>query len=310
MSRVSEAFERASVEGARVIANSSSIQEQNRGEVSSCAEADIENIVPTLDRESPSVASGALPSKASWPIGKRLQHVIFGRGLEKYNELPVVFQEQHSLAAEEYKKLRQQVKQIYHQDSTHLLAVMSPIKGDGKSTVAVNLAAVVALDFEQQVLLIDADLRSPSIHDFFGLSSTPGLADYLSSPAQTDIANYVQNTSFSSLRVLPAGRPTHLSSELLATERMKSLLKDIPSRFPGQYVIVDTSPVLSTSDPLVLAHQVNSIVMVVRAGATPRNCLSEAIKSLGPNRVKGIILNGATVAPSSKYYYYSTAVQK
>jgi Mrp family chromosome partitioning ATPase len=85
---------------------------------------------------------------------------------------------------------------------------------------------------------------------------------------------------------------------------MKTLLKDLPANFPGYQVIIDTSPVLSTSDPLVLAQQVDNIVMVVRAGATPRDCLSEAIKSLGSDRVKGIILNGATVTPSSKYYYY------
>jgi Mrp family chromosome partitioning ATPase len=85
---------------------------------------------------------------------------------------------------------------------------------------------------------------------------------------------------------------------------MKSLLKEIRLKFPGYQVIIDTSPVLSTSDPLVLAQQVDNIVMVVRAGATPRECLSEAIKSLGSDRVKGIILNGATLGPSSKYYYY------
>jgi Mrp family chromosome partitioning ATPase len=85
---------------------------------------------------------------------------------------------------------------------------------------------------------------------------------------------------------------------------MKSLLKEISVKFPGYQVIFDTSPVLSTSDPLVLAQQVNNIIMVVRAGATPRECLSEAIKSIGPERVKGIVLNGADLSPSSKYYYY------
>jgi capsular exopolysaccharide synthesis family protein len=238
------------------------------------------------------------------PLVKRLQRVIFGRGLDKIKEFPLVFQEKNSFAGEQYKILREQLKKLYSEQDSRLLAIMSPVKGDGKSTVAANLASVIALDHEQQVLLIDADLRSPSIHNFFGIKSTPGLADYLGSDSSSNIWNYFQNTPLDGLRVLPAGRPTQLSSELLGSEKMKSLLKDIRLKFPGCQIIIDTSPVLSTSDPLVLAQQVDNIVMVVRAGATPRECLSEAIKSLGSDRVKGIILNGATLGPSSKYYYY------
>ena len=82
------------------------------------------------------------------------------------------------------------------------------------------------------------------------------------------------------------------------------MLVEIREKFPRHRIIIDTSPVLSTSDPLVLAQRVDKIVMVVRAGTTPRECLSEAIKSVGSERVNGVILNGADLGPSSKYYYY------
>ena len=198
----------------------------------------------------------------AWPLVKRIQRLVFGRGLEKVKEFPLVFQEKNSHAGEQYKILREQIKKINNEEGSRLLAIMSPVKGDGKSTVAANLAAVIALDHEQQVLLIDADLRCPSIHNFFGIKSTPGLADYLSSESRSNLMSYVQNTSLHGLRVLPAGRPTNLSSELLATEKMKALLKEIPVNFPGHQVIIDTSPVLSTPDPLVLAQLVDKIVMV------------------------------------------------
>jgi protein-tyrosine kinase len=304
MSRVSAALERASAEGTKVVAKPVETREQKLRETIEIEE--------TIAVESKSEMNGAVHSndlpelvpQPAWPMVKKIQRLVFGRGLEKIKEFPLVFQEKHSYAGEQYKILREQIKRIDNEEGGRLLAIMSPVKGDGKSTVAANLAAAIALDHEQQVLLIDADLRCPSIHNFFGIKSTPGLADYLSSESRSNLMSYVQNTSLQGLRVLPAGRPTNLSSELLATEKMKTLLKEIPVKFPGHQVIIDTSPVLSTPDPLVLAQFVDKIVMVIRAGTTPRECLSEAIKSLGSDRVKGIILNGADFGPTSKYYYY------
>ena len=304
MSRVSAALERASAESAKVVAKPLEYREHKLQET-------IE-LEKTVVVESDSKVNGAvhlsdlselLPEPA-WPLIKRIQRLIFGRGLEKFKEFPLVFQEKNSHAGEQYKILREQIKKIDNEKGGRLLAIMSPVKGDGKSTVAANLAAAIALDHEQQVLLIDADLRCPSIHKFFGIKSTPGLADYLKSESRSNLMSYVQNTSLHGLQVLPAGRPTNLSSELLATEKMKSLLKEIAMTFPEHQVIIDTSPVLSTPDPLVLAQLVDNILVVVRAGTTPRECLAEAIKSLGSDRIKGVILNAADFGPTSKYYYY------
>ena len=304
MSRVSAALERASTEGAQVVAKPLEDLEQKLQETIVLEE--------TVVVESNSKVNGAvhlsdlpeLVPEPAWPLVKRIQRLVFGRGLDKIKEFPLVFQEKNSHAGEQYKILREQIKKLDNEEGGRLLAIMSPVKGDGKSTVAANLAAVIALDHEQQVLLIDADLRCPSIHNFFGIKSTPGLADYLSSESKSNMMSYIQNTPLRGLRVLPAGRPTNLSSELLATEKMKSLLKEIAMKFPEHQVVIDTSPVLSTPDPLVLAQLVDNIVMVIRAGTTPRKCLSEALKTVGSDRVRGIILNGADLGSSSKYYYY------
>ena len=304
MSRVSAALERASAEGPKVVARPLEDREHKLDEG---VELVGTVVVQSTSKVNEAVHLSDLPEllpEPAWPLVKRIQRLVFGRGLEKIKECPLVFQEKHSPAGEQYKILREQIKKINNEEGGRLLAIMSPVKGDGKSTVAANLAAAIALDREQQVLLIDADLRCPSIHNFFGIKSTPGLADYLSSESRSNLMSYVQNTSLHGLRVLPAGRPTNLSSELLATEKMKALLREIHVNFPGHQVIIDTSPVLSTPDPLVLAQLVDKIVIVIRAGTTPRECLSEAVKSLGSDRVKGVILNGADFGPTSKYYYY------
>ncbi len=237
----------------------------------------------------------------------RIQNLVLGRAPSDSEAYPLFALAQNSPAAEQYKILREQLKKIYGDERVCCLAVTSPIKGDGKTTVAANLAATMALDYEQQVLLIDADIRSPSIHRFFGINSSPGLADYLSANSAADLESYVQNTSLPGLRVLPAGKSSRFSSELLATERMRSLVSEIPVRFPGHQVIIDTSPILSTPDPLVLGRLVDGVIMVVRAGKTPRGCLAEALTSLGSNKIVGVVLNGAELGMDSRYYYYSTA---
>jgi receptor protein-tyrosine kinase len=304
VSRVSDALQRASAERAQLIVEPAQVRQQTIDEsVQTDAIGEVDYDLK-MSGHLHSVQLSETISDPSLSLIKRIQRLVLRRNLAKIKEFPLVFQEKNSFAGEQYKILREQIKKIYNENDSRSLAIMSPVKGDGKSTVAANLAAIIALEYEQQVLLIDADLRSPSIHNFFNLSSTPGLADYLTSSMRANITTFIHNTSLPGLRVLPAGRPTHLSSELLATEKMKSVLSELPATFPGYQVIIDSSPILSTSDPLVLAQQVDNIVLVVRAHATPRDCLSEAIKSLGSDRVKGIILNGATVTLSSKYYYY------
>jgi Mrp family chromosome partitioning ATPase len=86
---------------------------------------------------------------------------------------------------------------------------------------------------------------------------------------------------------------------------MKSLVRVIPEMFPGHQIIVDTSPILSTSDPLILSCLMDGLVMVVRAGKTPRNCLSAAFKTVAANKVMGVVLNGAEIGMESRYYQYS-----
>ena len=252
---------------------------------------------PTVSDEPGSILKGL--TLRQW-----MEQVLFGRGLRAIAPYPLIALEKNSHAGEQYKILREQINQIFAEGRLQFIAVTSPIKGDGKTTVAANLAAAMALHREQQVLLIDADLRSPSIHRYFGLNSSPGLAEFLSSPAEGELMDYIQDTSIPGLRLLTAGKATSHSAELLASERMKALIDEIGAKFASDQVIVDTPPVLSTSDPLVLSRQLDGLLIVVRAGKTPRECLSEATKLLGPNKIIGLVLNGADLGRSAKYYYY------
>jgi protein-tyrosine kinase len=247
-----------------------------------------------------------LPIEAkSWR--EKVEEWFFGWDLRRYNNYPIVALEKDSPAAEQYKILREQIKRLRTESGIRTLSITSPVKRDGKTTIAVNLAAVLALDYEEKVLLIDGDLRAPGIHRYFNINPSPGLADYLSSSSARGIKGYVQETFLSSLRILPAGKPSDLASELLAKEKMKHVMEEIWTEFPGHQIIIDSPPVLSTPDPMVLARQVDGVLMVVRAGRTPRDFLVKALQSLNSSKVMGIVLNGADLGIASKYYYYSSS---
>lgn len=301
MNRVSDALKRATEEGVYLITHPAGDGKPGFKEpVTADAEVKVNERIATTISESPKQLTASLL--------KRLQQLMFGWGLGKIKEFPLVTDDVESLAGDPYRILREQINRICNLERGGSLAVMSPIKGDGKTTVAVNLAAVMTMDFDKQVLLIDADLRGSMIHHCFGIKPTPGLADYLRSEPGTNLMSCVQNTPLRGLKILPAGKPTNLSSELLSTKRAKSLLTEISLKLPGHQIIVDTPPVLSSADSLLLADQVDNIVMVVRAGTTPRSCVSDAMKLLSSDKLKGLILNGAELGRASKYYYYSPRI--
>ena len=309
MSRVFEALTKASEES----------KHQTTGVVEKVGHKPVEKASEPLGESPAEVHDGANGRAVEMPYFTRplvvepkswkekIEEWFFGWDLRRYNNYPIVALEKDSPAAEQYKILREQIKRLRMESGIRTFSVTSPVKRDGKTTVAVNLAAVLALDYEEKVLLIDGDLRAPGIHRFFNVNSSPGLADYLSSSSSRGIKNYVQETFLSGLRILPAGKPSDLASELLAKEKMKHVMEEIWTEFPGHQIIIDSPPVLSTPDPMVLARQVDGVLMVVRAGRTPRDFLMKALQSLNSSKVMGVVLNGADLGIASKYYYYSSA---
>lgn len=246
---------------------------------------------------------GLRPQQRSWR--ERLEELFFGWDLRKYKTHPLVALERESPAAEQYKILREHIKRVRVEAGARSIAVTSPVKGDGKTSVVANLATATALDSEQQVLIIDADLRSPELHRYFGIPASPGLADYLRSDSKEDLTKYIHNGFLPNLRIIPAGKQEALSSELLARSKTRELMEDIYSRFPNYQVMIDAPPILSTSDPLVLANTVDIIIMVARAGKTPRKFLFLAVESLNSDKLKGIVLSGIDLGFASNYYHYS-----
>jgi capsular exopolysaccharide synthesis family protein len=155
------------------------------------------------------------------------------------------------------------------------------------------------------VLLIDCDLRRPSIHLQFGFGDTPGLSDYLSRGIA--LPALLLKTSVDHLTILPAGRPPANPSELLSSERMSDLIAEVSARYHDRLIIIDSPPPKMAAESGALARQVDGIILVVKYASTSREIVTQLIDKLGPDKVLGAIVNNFEMSSpyyARKYYGY------
>ena len=208
-----------------------------------------------------------------------------------------------SFEAEQFKILRSNLLYPGSGNPPRSLMVTSPMPGEGKSFVAANLAISVALNINRHVLLMDCDLRRPSIHTRFGFENVPGLSDYLSSGVS--LSDLLIRTSIDKLTILPGGQPPDNPSELLSSERMSELLAEASERYQDRLIILDSPPPALTAETSVLARWVDGVVIVIKHGKTPREGVSDVIDKMGKDKIIGAVINNLEVY-SSQYYgkYY------
>jgi protein-tyrosine kinase len=216
----------------------------------------------------------------SCAVGPRTAHAVLHPCL-------VAAIEPQSTAADEYRTVRTRLMLQEERAPIRVALVTSPDKGDGKSLTAANLALTMAQEFHRSVVLMDADLRSPSVHMLFGLDSSPGLSDVLSGTVALDEA--LVHLSDYGLTVLPAGLPASFPTELLGSTAMRRTIDALRGRFDR--VLLDAPAVRPLADVGTVSPIVDGILMVVRAGTTQRPALEEALTAFGDGRVLGIVLN-------------------
>jgi protein-tyrosine kinase len=227
------------------------------------------------------------------------------------NPLLVTLNDPTSPIAEEYRKMKSiLVKMTRGDDFKNALMVTSSIPGEGKSITALNLAISMAQEFDHTVLLIDADLRRPTIHTYLNIQNNKGLADCLA--GETDLSKVIIATGIGKLSIVTAGREVSNPAELFSSNRMKDLLEEIKHRYHDRYVIIDTPPVLPFAETLSLAHLVDGVVFVVKEQLATQNNVKDALDALKGSKVLGIVYNDTIIAQNlERYYSYrSYGIQK
>jgi capsular exopolysaccharide synthesis family protein len=206
-----------------------------------------------------------------------------------------------SLAAEQYRSLRTRLTRTEKDSGRALRAIIvtSPSKGDGKSVTAANLALTMAQEFQHRVLLLDADLRQPTAHRLFGISSTPGLSDVLMGGASLDDA--LVTVPEQHLTVLPAGAISSHPAELLGSAGMRRTLDTLRTRFDR--IVIDMPPVAPLADVQIALPNADGLLLIVRAGSTPKPAIERALSGLDASKVLGLVLNEAGADSAQDYGY-------
>ena len=190
-----------------------------------------------------------------------------------------------------FKMLRTQALQIMRDKTWSTLAVTGPSDGIGKSLVATNLAISMSLEVNQTVLLVDLDLRKPTIHRYFAFEPELGLLDYFSADAR--IEDMLVNPGFKRLLILPGRGSTTESSELLSSPRMINLAQELKLRYKARVVIYDLPPVLNSDDALVFLPNVDSTLLVVENGRNTTSEVQSTMRLLQGTNMLGTVLNKA-----------------
>jgi exopolysaccharide/PEP-CTERM locus tyrosine autokinase len=184
----------------------------------------------------------------------------------------------------------------------NLIMVTSALPGEGKSFTAINLAISIAMEMDNTVMLVDADVARPSVLSMLGLPPTEGLLDVITANS-LEISGVLLRTNIEKLSILPSGTQHQRATELLASDAMIRLLDDMAKRYPDRIIIFDSPPLLATTEARALATHMGQIVVVVQAGETSQGAVKEALSTIAACPLKMMVLNQATQSVSERYGY-------
>jgi capsular exopolysaccharide synthesis family protein len=201
-------------------------------------------------------------------------------------------------SVEQYRRLAATLHHAQAQTGMKIVMVASAMPGEGKTLTATNLALTLSESYRRKVLIIDADLRRPTMHQIFDVPNIAGLNEALTAPDMLLPAFELSPR----LTLLPAGRPNPDPIGILTSPKMRELVRSAGDGF--DWVLVDTPPVGLLTDANLLAGMVDAVIMVVAAGKVSYRILQKSVEALGRERIIGVVLNRAADAPFGHSYQY------
>lgn len=188
-------------------------------------------------------------------------------------------------------------------NNSNIIMVSSARPGEGKTFTAVNLALSIAAEKDKTVLLVDADVLRPNVTKTLRVEPGDGLMEYLLDERH-DIADVMYKTNVDKLRIIPAGRSHHLSTELLASQKMQETVDEIASRYPDRIVIIDTPPLIGINETAILTNFAGQAVVVCVEGKSRLSDLDKATSLLNPEMAIGYVVNKAIISADQEQGYY------
>lgn len=191
-------------------------------------------------------------------------------------------------------------KTLHH---SNLIMVTSSNPNEGKTFISINLALSIALEQDKTVLLVDADVLKSSVGKELEFENKNGLVEYLLSEV-TSLGDVIYNTSINNLKIIPAGKPHNLTNELLASDRMASLAKELAERYSDRIIIFDCPPILGVTETPILADLMGQSLVVVEQSKTKIEDVKRATSQLNENLAIGLVMNKTLKSARDAYGYY------
>jgi len=264
-------------------------------------------LLQAVEREASAVAPKELPAN-EFAHQDFADEPFVKNDLSQFPSLPVSLPQdsklvcltaQGSFGAEKFRFLGVRLRQLQQSRPLKKLLITSTIPEEGKTTVAANLAAILARKQQPKILLLDGDLRRPSLSKLFGLGELPGLSEWLHGEPRP-IA-HIYRLEGPNLWFLPSGRPPENPLELMQSGRLSKLMEQIAAWF--DWIIIDSPPVLPLADTSVWARLADGILLVTREGTTKRRPLHSGLQALEQSKLLGAVVNSCTSTDHTKYYY-------
>ncbi|WP_085300431.1 XrtA-associated tyrosine autokinase [Cognaticolwellia mytili] len=261
--------------------------------------------VPEIDNSEPNVATTAIANKKSTTDKPTL--ALDKESLEERGYL--IDTGTRKSIKDEFRQIKRKLlNNAFGSNSktlqnSNLIMVSSAKPNEGKTFVAINLALSIALEKDKTVLLVDADVLRPSVIRELGLDETPGIIEYLLGKAE-QVSDVIYNTDIDKLKLISAGKPHHLSNELLASEKMATLANELANRYPDRIVIFDCPPLIGVTETLVLANLMGQAIIVVEESKSSIADIQSATEHLNEDLAVGLVLNKAIRSHKDLYGYY------
>jgi capsular exopolysaccharide synthesis family protein len=211
-----------------------------------------------------------------------------------------------SPAAEAFRLLTVRLRHLRRDRALKNLLITSTIPQEGKSMVAGNLACTLALKTQQKILLLEGDLRRPSLSKMFGLGKNPGLCEWLE--GESRLAASIYRLEEPDIWILPAGSAPSNALELLQSGRLSTLMDQLTAWF--DWIIIDSPPVLPLADTSVWMRLADGILLATRQGSTEKRQLLRGLEAIEPRKLIGALVNSSDNASASDYYYNPPTVQR
>jgi capsular exopolysaccharide synthesis family protein len=249
---------------------------------------------------SPTDATGAPVADLSAPAGFGPDDFKILHLAQPFHSRLVVLADRNSPASEAFRLLGVRLRHMRRERSLKKLLVCSTVTQEGKSVVSANLGCTMAADSQQNVLLIEGDIRRPSLSQLFGIEEHPGLCEYLA--GKRKLAESIYRLDEAHLWLMPAGNSADSKNDLVQSDSVQRMLQQLGDHF--HWLIIDSPPVLPLADTSVWQRAADGTLLVARNSTTQKRKLLRGLEALDPEKLVGAVLNSATTSSEHDYYYY------